>query len=178
MKVVIIGGRARIVCLSRIGDTGYTVDLYEQHATFGGRIKTKYDKKHKCVLYETGPWRIHPSHHRVLKLIERMHLKVEAVSLQPHLKKFPKKQPQASKVQRMSELSLTVYQDLCRKESLEAVNTDMQKTGYDMIFQEAYRPDHPFIENDERYFSSTWIDFLDRSHRPQIRRYAQCTSTL
>ena len=45
-----------------------------------------------------------------------------------------------------------MYQDLCRKQSLDAVNTDMQKTGYDMILQEAYRPRHPFIENDEKYF--------------------------
>ena len=153
MKVVIIGGgiSGLYACLE-LATEGYTVDLYEQHATFGGRIKTKYDKKHKRVLYEAGPWRIHPTHHRVLKLIERMNLKVEAVSLQPHLKNFPKKQQQASNVQNTSELSLTVYQDLCQKESLEAVNTDMQKTGYDMIFQEAYRPHFSFIENDERYF--------------------------
>mgnify|MGYP003332434152 CR=1 FL=1 len=153
MKVTIIGGgiSGLYACLE-LATHGYTVDVYEQHATFGGRIKTKYDKTHKHVLYETGPWRIHPSHHRVLKLIQRMNLKVETVSLQPHWKNFPKKQPQIRNVPNMSELSLTVYQDLCRKQSLDAVNTDMQKTGYDMILQEAYRPRHPFIENDEKYF--------------------------
>ncbi len=156
MKITIIGGGiSGLYACMELATQGYSIDLYEQHASYGGRMKTKYDKKNESVLYETGPWRIHPSHHRVLKLIERLGLSVKTISLQPHWKKFPKKKQKTKKRQDritlLTELSVTIYQNLCRAKNLDAANIDMQRTGYDMIFQEGYQPHQHFIENDEKY---------------------------
>lgn len=50
------------------------IHVYEKQPRVGGRIRTEYDKDGN-VLFETGPWRIHPSHKNILGLIERLNLK-------------------------------------------------------------------------------------------------------
>ena len=49
------------------------VHLYEKTSIFGGRIRTEYDLD-GSVLYEKGPWRIHPSHKNVLELVSQLNL--------------------------------------------------------------------------------------------------------
>ena len=62
-EIDIIGGGISGLYLALLlsSHTHVKINVYEKQPSFGGRIRTEYDKEDK-ILFETGPWRIHPTH--------------------------------------------------------------------------------------------------------------------
>ena len=54
--------------------------LLEAAPSVGGRIRTVRRSPKGRVDYEGGPWRIHESHHRVLRLVKELGLELEQTS--------------------------------------------------------------------------------------------------
>ena len=76
MKTIIItgGGISSLSSYLFIMKTKkWKIFLFEEHNSFGGRIKTEYDHDGN-VFYETGPWRFHSSHILLKKLLDEFHL--------------------------------------------------------------------------------------------------------
>lgn len=73
--IIIIGGGISGIYLLKTLKEKYKhikISLLERSPFIGGKIKTKYNKDK--VQYETGPWRFHQSHQRLLKLIKELNL--------------------------------------------------------------------------------------------------------
>ncbi len=153
--LIIGGGIAGLYTAWKLHQRGYSVRLFEKHAEFGGRIKSKYkdkdkdkgkekDKnKDKEMLYETGPWRIHESHTRLLDLLKTLELPIHSISKKKEYKDFPitsgKKSFKKKSEIKVQPMDVTMFQEECIRSSVEAANESMQKSGYDMHFQEAFR---------------------------------------
>lgn len=153
---IIGGGIAGLYCANLLVDRGFTVCLYEKQSEFGGRIKTIYEKKSgNTVAYESGPWRIHPSHSLFLNLIKLLELQVIPTYHSIQYKDFPKKKQKKSDKKddtSTEDMSLTMFQQQCLETKLQDVNLNMQKTGYDMLFQEPYEKNSKTIEIEPNYY--------------------------
>jgi cytochrome b involved in lipid metabolism len=153
---IIGGGIAGLYCANILVERGFNVSVFEKQSKFGGRIKTVYDKKNpNSVCYESGPWRVHPSHKKFLSLIEKLGLHVIPTYHKVHYKKFPKERKRNMSNNNLSvkEMSLTLFQaDCVEGELLQDVNLKMQKTGYDMLLQEPYQSNFKIIESEPDYF--------------------------
>jgi cytochrome b involved in lipid metabolism len=149
---IIGGGIGGLYCANLLTEKGLSVCLYEKQSEFGGRIKTIYEKK--TVAYESGPWRIHPSHNLLLKLVKSLDLEVIPTYHRIHYKNFPKEKQKKSnkKDLSMKDMSLTTFQEQCLETELQEVNLNMQKTGYDMIFQEPYEKNSKTIEIEPNFY--------------------------
>lgn len=53
--------------------------LLERSSIMGGHIRTEYNKNHNVVL-EKGPWRVHHTHHKLIKLVKQLQLNLLPVS--------------------------------------------------------------------------------------------------
>ena len=69
---IIGGGISGLYAAKKLAEQGHNVHLYEKQSKFGGRFKTIYENGN--VSYESGPWRIHPTHTRFLQLVKDLHL--------------------------------------------------------------------------------------------------------
>jgi monoamine oxidase len=110
---IIGGGIAGLYCANILVERGFNVSVFEKQSKFGGRIKTVYDKKNpNSVCYESGPWRVHPSHKKFLSLIEKLGLHVIPTYHKVHYKKFPKERKRNMSNNNLSvkEMSLTLFQ--------------------------------------------------------------------
>ena len=70
--IVVGGGIAGLYVASRKEDAV----LLEASSRVGGRVRTVRHRDDSTVLYEAGPWRVHTSHTRVLKLLEELHIEL------------------------------------------------------------------------------------------------------
>lgn len=106
--------------------------VYEKMGFWGGRIQTEYDNNHN-VLYEKGPWRIHPSHRRILRLVADLGLKKKEIKQTIHnaFSTTKNKKPSSTKNQ------VTEYQAWCIEEGIDTANDKMLESGYDMLLQRA-----------------------------------------
>lgn len=133
--VHIIGGGISGLYLAYLLSARYkkkNICVYEKMSFFGGRIQTEYDKDHR-VLYEKGPWRIHPSHRNIMRLVTELGLEKREVRQTIHnvYSGAGKKKPTGMKYR------VTEYQAWCIEEGIDAANDRMLETGYDMLLQRA-----------------------------------------
>lgn len=111
------------------------IHLYEKNSYFGGRIQTEYDNDGK-VLFEKGPWRIHPSHHRILQLVKQLGLVKHEIHQKKHKDLLQK--PCNGKITSSNiKNQITEYQNWCYEDSIQTANHKMLQTGYDMLLQRA-----------------------------------------
>ncbi len=138
MQVIIVGGGiAGLYLANCLRKKKVHVILLEKNQRFGGRIHTIYDKSGK-TLYESGPWRVHKSQHRVRRLFKELGFHMDAI---PQKKTFlgflssfgVKKQPPYQ----WKTNEITEYQAHVLRDGIVKANQDMVKTGYDNIYQEA-----------------------------------------
>lgn len=115
-----------------------TIHIYEKMKHFGGRILSQYDKD-RSLLYEAGPWRISTHHKRVLSLVDELGLTLRQVKQPIHKKGFKhKKYSSTTGIKIPNTNQVTEYQYRCMTgNSIEMVNEDMMKTGYDMLYERA-----------------------------------------
>ena len=148
---IIGGGISGLYAAKQLAEQGHNVHLYEKQSKFGGRFKTIYENG--IVSYESGPWRIHPTHKRFLQLVKDLKLTLVPTHHKIQRKGFrhtsPSKTPNRFPV---SPMSMTIFQENCLHEPLPVVKENIQKTGYDGIFQEPYESNSNFIETDEDFF--------------------------
>ena len=80
--IIIGGGMAGIYIASQMKEEDFC--LLECYTKVGGRHWTV--RKDDKVLYEAGAWRVHSSHHRMLKLIKKYNLETTFLenSKKPH----------------------------------------------------------------------------------------------
>lgn len=109
------------------------IHVYEKQSHFGGRIRTEYDKEGR-VLFETGPWRIHPSHKNMLLLIQKLQLKKQEIR-QTIQNQFSNTNKKEKKIELNN--TVTEYQRDCFEESIDFANQKMLESGYDMLLQRA-----------------------------------------
>ena len=145
---IIGGGIAGLVSAYELSQKGHVVHVFEKHARFGGRIKTEY--KDGKVLYETGPWRIHPSHTRLRKLLDKFGLEIKPIHHSIRRSGFGK--TTTTSTSPTFSVSMTKFQQSAMKTSIRNTNELMQKTGYDMSFQQIGDVDSITDKEDEDYF--------------------------
>lgn len=152
-EIDIIGGGISGLYLALLlsSHTHIKINVYEKQPSFGGRIRTEYDKEDK-VLFETGPWRIHPTHKLMLSLVHTLGLEKTEIWQKIH-NQYRLKDTKPNK-----ELKNTVteFQKNCYDDSIEFANLKMLHSGYDLLSQRAngtssysYKPS---AENLDRFF--------------------------
>ncbi len=79
--IIIGGGISGIYILKQLVsfNKNLRIRLFEMSPFLGGRIQTKKNKSNQ-VIYETGPWRFHNSHNRLLKIIKELDLEYKITS--------------------------------------------------------------------------------------------------
>lgn len=144
-QICIVGGGLAGLYLADLlseHDENWTIHLFEKNANFGGRVKTVYEKKKDVVKYESGPWRIHSSHERIVKLIKKMKLTLVPLEQKKSFFGFStcnnnKKSIQFSLLD-TNEITQYQHEILTTKNGVSAVNEKMMQTGYDNIYQQAH----------------------------------------
>jgi hypothetical protein len=109
------------------------IHVYEKLSFFGGRIQTEYDINQN-VLYEKGPWRIHPSHKKIIDLIDKLGLEKKEIRQQIY-NDFVKNGKKESDTKFRNQI--TEYQKCCLEQNIQNANEQMLETGYDMLLQRA-----------------------------------------
>ena len=88
--VIIGGGISGLYILEQLSSkySNMKIKLIERDNRLGGRIWTKYYRSGH-VKFETGPWRFHHSHHKLIKLLHQYNLKYKQNS-SSHSKSYQK----------------------------------------------------------------------------------------
>jgi cytochrome b involved in lipid metabolism len=123
------------------------IHLYEKKSSFGGRIRTEYNKN-GTILYETGPWRIPKHHKNMIKLIKEFNLTLESIQQ-------PIKYHNIEKVNTNKETGTTEtteYQNIILNSTIENGNNAMIKSGYDFLYQRANTTRSYTSENETEFF--------------------------
>jgi len=111
--VIVGGGISGIYCLKKLIENNKhrNVVLLERNSFLGGRIRTKYNKDK--VQFETGPWRFHHSHTRLLSLIHEYNLTYhKTTSSNVNMKIATCHTPNPKKLKKTFKLSGLSYKDV------------------------------------------------------------------
>lgn len=142
-----ISGLYMAYLLSQNTDT--MIHLYEKKSSFGGRIKTEYNKNGN-ILYETGPWRIPKHHKHVIKLIKEFNLTLESIHQPIHYHNVKKVNKKKEKKNETTEL--TEYQSIILNSTIENGNNAMIESGYDFLYQRANTTRSYTSESETEFF--------------------------
>lgn len=153
-SIVIVGGGISSLYLSYLllKTKKYKIYLYEKNNSFGGRIKTEYNRDGN-VLYETGPWRFHSSHTFLIKLLDEFHLDYRPIKIPISYKGFKKNISYSDNYTIKPTTELTEYQDRTIEKDIINTNLEEWKTGYHGIFNRANTTNtYSIPNNDENHF--------------------------
>ena len=128
--IIIIGGGISSLYLTYLllKTKKWKIFLFEEHNSFGGRIKTEYDHD-GSVLYETGPWRFHSSHILLKKLLDEFHLTYHKIDIPISYKGFHIVDKNKKEISLDPTTELTEYQYKCIQKNISQTNLEEEKTG-------------------------------------------------
>lgn len=153
-SIVIVGGGISSLYLSYLllKTKKYKIYLYEKNNSFGGRIKTEYNRDGN-VLYETGPWRFHSSHISLIKLLDEFHLDYHPIKIPISYKGFKKNISYPDNYTIKPTTELTEYQYKSLEKDIMNTNLEEIRTGYYDIFNRANTTNtYSIPNNDENHF--------------------------
>lgn len=153
-SIVVVGGGISSLYLSYLllKTKKYKIYLYEKNNSFGGRIKTEYNKDGN-VLYETGPWRFHSSHTCLIKLLDEFQLDYRPIKIPISYKGFKKNISYLDNYTIKPTTELTEYQYRAIEKDILHTNLEEWKTGYHGIFNRANTTNtYSIPNNDENHF--------------------------
>ena len=150
-SITIIGGGISGLYMAYLlsQETDTMIHLYEKKSSFGGRIKTEYNKNGN-ILYETGPWRIPKHHKHIIKLIKEFNLTLESIHQPIHYHNLEKVNKKKEKNSGTTEL--TEYQDIILNSTIENGNNTMIESGYDFLYQRANTTRSYTSESETEFF--------------------------
>jgi hypothetical protein len=76
--IIIGGGISGLFLLNQMAGSRQKIALFEKNDHFGGKLMTQYDAFGN-IEYETGPWRIATTHHKMIALCKTLNIELQLV---------------------------------------------------------------------------------------------------
>jgi len=131
--LIIGGGISGLYFLYKFKDFHRKIGLLEKANHLGGKLRTVYNND-QMILYETGPWRVSPDHHRMITLCQELGIRLHKIEKNINIYIHESTETESIEIiDNKKDPGLSVYDNFVYNENKNYADFIDSKTGYNEI---------------------------------------------